>query len=52
MITVIDAGVITGLITVLVTQVAALPQPGVLTSVKLPWLEMVDPLASPALTVT
>ena len=52
MTTEIDAGVITGLVTVLVTQVAALPQPGVLTSVKLPWLEMVDPLASPALTVT
>ena len=52
MITEIDAGVITGLVTVLVTQVAALPQPGVLTSVKLPWLEMVDPLASPELTVT
>ena len=52
MTTEIEAGVITGLLTVLVTQVAALPQPGVLTSVKLPWLEMVDPLASPALTVT
>ena len=42
----------TGLDTVLVTQVAALPQAGVLTSVKLPWLEIVDPLASPAFTVT
>ena len=52
MTTEIDAGVITGLVTVLVTQVAAFPQPGVLTSVKLPWLEMEDPLASPALTVT
>ena len=48
----IDAGVITGLLTVLVAQVAALPQPGVMTLVKLPWLEIVDPLASPALTVT
>ena len=36
LITEIDVGVITGLVTVLVTQVAALPQPGVLTSVKLP----------------
>ena len=33
---VIDAGVITGLVTVLVAQVAAFPQPEVLTSVKLP----------------
>ena len=52
MATEIDAGVITGLVMVLVAQVAALPQPGVLTSVKLAWLEMVDPLASPALTIT
>ena len=35
MTTEIDAGVITGLLTVLVAQVAALPQPGVMTLVKL-----------------
>ena len=42
----------TGLVTVLVTQVAALPQPGVITSVKLAWFEIVELLASLALTVT
>jgi hypothetical protein len=48
----IDADVTTGLDTVLVLQVAALPQPGVLTLVKLPALAIVDALASPASTVT
>ncbi len=52
MTTEIDAAVTTGFDTVLVAQVAALAQPGVLTSVKLAVLAMVDPLASPALTVT
>ena len=51
MTTEIDAGVITGLVTVLVMH--GLPtQPGVRTLLKFPTLEMVDPLASPALTVT
>ncbi len=52
MTTEIDAAVTTGFDTVLVTQVAALAHPGVFTSVKLAVLAMVDPLASPALTVT
>src|ERR1700730_7555145 len=52
LVTLTDAGVTTGLETVLVVQVEALPHPGVLTLVKLPWLEIVDALASLALTLT
>ena len=47
-----DAGVTTGLVTVLVAHVAAVPQPGVLIFVKLARFEIDDPLASLAFTVT
>ncbi|MDQ6616778.1 MAG: hypothetical protein M3083_19030, partial [Actinomycetota bacterium] len=47
-----DAAVTTGLVTVVVGHVGLAPHPGVLTLVKLAVFEMVEPLASPASTVT